>query len=194
MSPPFSRPSTAQPVINLPPVTKKLILILIGLALVDWMSDRTLTLLFAFRGLDLNPANWLRMVGYGLVHADIMHLAFNILSLAILGQVLERRIGATKMIIGLGVGCIAGAALHVMLADGGLIGISAGTGALFGVALPGAKAGRFGSYSQPIILLCLFLVFSSLLGLILPIFGGIAHIAHLGGFIAGLGLQRIWRV
>ena len=183
------RPS-GPPVLNLPPFTKIVILVLIGLFVVDGLTGGMLTGLLVFRGLGLDPWSILTMVGYGLVHADIAHLAMNLVGVAILGKVLEPRLGAVRLVAVMALGTVAGALVHALVSSGYLIGVSAGVGALYGVALPGARQGRFGPSSRLIVLLAMLFVIVSLVGLVLPFMGGVAHAAHLGGFLGGLAVSQ----
>ena len=130
------------------------------------------------------------MGSYGLVHADLAHLAMNLVGVAVLGKVLEPRIGGRRLLLLLLIGTAAGAAVHAAIDHGYLIGISAGVGALYGTALPAARNGRFGAFDRLIVLLAMLFVLVSLAGLLLPIMPGVAHAAHLGGFLAGLLLSH----
>ena len=177
--------------INLPPGTKLIILTLGGIFLADWFSGGNLSHIFVFRGLGFDFRSLVSLFTYGLFHADLGHLAMNAVGVAILGKVLEPRIGTAWILALLAIGTAAGALAHTLISSGYLIGISAGVGALYGAAFPAARQGKLGAYSRLIVLLSMFFLVVSVLGLILPLMTGIAHIAHLGGFLSGLLFSRI---
>lgn len=190
------RPTGGPAAINLPPTTKMIIFVLAFFYALDWLTGqlsgyRWLAEFLAFRGLGSDPLSILRLGTYALVHADLGHLALNVVGVAVLGKVLEPVLGARKLIAMLVVGAATGAVVHILLGETGyLIGISAGVGALYGVALPPARAGYFGRFDQPVILLALFFVITSMIGLVFGFMGNVAHAAHLGGFLAGLLLSH----
>lgn len=182
--------SSHPPAINLPPATKVVALVLVVIHVLDWISGGAIARYCVFTGLRFSLHSLITLFTYALIHANPGHLAMNIVSLAILGKVLEPRIGARWLVIMLAMGSGVGAIVHTLISSGYLIGISAGVGALYGVALPGAKTGRFGPYDRLIILLSILFVAVSVLGLMLPILPGVAHAAHLGGFLAGLFMSH----
>lgn len=181
--------------INLPPVTKNIILVLAVIYALDWFvgattGSRTIASFLAFYGLGSDPLSLMRLFTYSLVHFDLAHLGMNVVGIAVLGKVLEPALGRNKLIGVLALGSAAGAIVHIALGGHAiLIGVSAGVGALYGVALPPAWQGYFGRFDKPIILLAMFFVITSVLGLVTGFMGGIAHAAHLGGFLAGLLLS-----
>jgi len=177
------------PILNLPPTTRWTIAALTVVWLLDVATNHMLTGLFAFRGIH-DARSIVTMGSYGLVHADLAHLAMNLVGVAVLGKVLEPRIGGRRLLLLLLIGTAAGAAVHAAIDHGYLIGISAGVGALYGTALPAARNGRFGAFDRLIVLLAMLFVLVSLAGLLLPIMPGVAHAAHLGGFLAGLLLSH----
>jgi len=182
--------------INLPPATTTIIFVLAVFYALDWLTGqlsgyRWLAEFMAFRGLGADPLSIMRLATYALVHADLGHLALNVVGVAVLGKVLEPVVGAGRLVAILVIGAAAGAVVHILLGETGyLIGVSAGVGALYGVALLPARAGYFGRLDQPVILLAMFFVITSMLGLLFGFMGNIAHAAHLGGFFAGLALSR----
>ncbi|MEZ5823797.1 MAG: rhomboid family intramembrane serine protease [Geminicoccaceae bacterium] len=182
--------SSGPPAFNLPPTTRMIALVLIGIHVIDWFAGGAIARYAAFGGLDFSLHSIVSLFTYALVHADLGHLAMNLVGIAIMGKVLEPRIGGDWLLIMIALGSAAGAIVHILVSSGWLIGVSAGVGALYGVALPGAKNGRFGTYDRLVILLSMLFVGISLLGLVLPVMGGVAHAAHLGGFLAGLFMSQ----
>lgn len=196
----FKRPEPERPpaqpaAVNLPPITKIIIAGLIAIFAVDWLIGeltglRWIASYLAFYGLAADPLAIAQLFTYALIHNDLAHLAMNIVGIAVLGKVLEPAIGAGKMFMLLAIGSAAGAIVQIGI--GGptiLIGISAGVGALYGVALPPAWRGYFGRLDRAVIILALFFLATSLFGLVTGFLGNIAHAAHIGGLLAGLLLS-----
>ena len=122
------------------------------------------------------------------VHANIAHIAFNLLALAYLGGFAERSVGIPRyLVIYLAAG-VAGALLHGVIASfvlgqGSSILIGA-SGAISGIMGITAALGDIrGYYWLAIQILFAFVgSFASL---------SIAFMAHVGGFIAGLLLTKL---
>ncbi len=129
-------------------------------------------------------------VTYMFVHAGVTHLAFNMLMLFFLGNRVERHLGGRKffnlyMLSGLG-----GAALSFVFARG--IAIVGASGAVYGVVLayamfwPRETLWIFGIIpAQPRALAAIMLIMG-LLGGFDRVSDGIAHFAHLGGFLGAV--------
>jgi len=132
---------------------------------------------------------------YAFLHGGIMHLALNGVMLAVMGQVLERRLGRLNFFSIFAAGAIGGAILHALVAglpEIPLVGASAGVGALYGAGLVLHKRGiSLGPNTQILMALTAFFVITNLLGLVLPILSQVAYIAHLGGFVTGI-LVTAW--
>ncbi len=75
---------------------------------------------------------WWRLIGGGFLHANILHIATNMLSLFFIGRIVEPAIGSLRTCLIYGVSLAAGS-LGVMLVDpsGATLGAS---GAIFGLA------------------------------------------------------------
>lgn len=135
---------------------------------------------------------------YGILHAGLMHLAMNMISLAAIARELNRMIGAGAMALSYALSQIAaGAAFAVMVPDGGpMVGAS---GAVFGLAgtLIGYAAinlhRRRRSMTPLLRSVGMILALNVALTLLMP---QIAWQAHLGGAVlgaaigAGLALRR----
>jgi membrane associated rhomboid family serine protease len=123
---------------------------------------------------------WYRLVSAGFLHFGILHIAFNMLLLFQLGQLLERAVGRTQFVL-LYVAALLGGSLGVLIIDSS--GITGGaSGAVFGL-LAAAAVGLhrrgvnvFSTGIGTTLLLNLFLTFA------IP---GISIGGHIGGAVAG---------
>jgi membrane associated rhomboid family serine protease len=122
------------------------------------------------------------------IHANIAHIAFNLLALAYLGGFAERSIGIPRYLLIYLVAGVAGALLHGVIASfilgqGSSILIGA-SGAISGIMGITAALGDIrGYYWLAIQILFAFVgSFASI---------SIAFMAHVGGFIAGLLLTKL---
>lgn len=152
---------------------------------------------------------------YSLLHADLVHLAINVLWMASFGSALAIRFGAGRFFLMFALGSIAGAAAHyiVMPNDNApLIGASAGVAAMMAATLrfaftPGGPLAGGGSRPESFmvpapplleamanrrvfVFVVLWFALNYFVGAgILDIAGegsSIAWQAHIGGFLAGL--------
>lgn len=133
------------------------------------------------------------------IHADFMHLAFNVIMTLALGMFFERTHGTKRAVVFFWLCALAGAAVFFALRPEGrepLVGASAGLSGLFAAliimiadmkrvqnALP--VPNKYGAWPM----LAFWLVLMTVIGLI----GGgrsIAWQAHLGGFVAGIGVYH----
>lgn len=140
------------------------------------------------------PGHLLTMfVTYGFLHAGLLHLGMNMLSLVAIARELHRLIGPRRMAVVYAVSQVAAALLFaVMTPDGGpMIGAS---GAIFGLAgaLIGCAAVTGWRRRRPLGQLwrgvALMVVLNVALTVLMP---SIAWEAHLGGAVAGL-LMGAW--
>jgi membrane associated rhomboid family serine protease len=179
----------------LTPVVKRLLFANVAVFLVTWMVPGPIEEWLAF-----SPHNLSRFWGvftYMFVHAGFGHLFFNMLALFFFGPPLEARWGGREffqyyLICGLG-----GVLLSFLLAPSGIVGASA---AIYGIMLAFALAWP----DAPIYIWGIFPVQAKWLMtalFVLTLFsafggggGGIAHMAHLGGIVAGfVYLKADWR-
>lgn len=131
----------------------------------------------------------LSMATYTMLHAGLVHLAFNGAALLGLGALLSRRISAWRVILAIFVTSFAGALAFGLIADtaGPLVGASGGLFGLLGVlkqwefttlrSAPHLDRKPFWRSLLGLVLLNVVLAFAS--------GGALAWQAHLGGFIAG---------
>jgi membrane associated rhomboid family serine protease len=133
-------------------------------------------------------------ITYMFLHGGLTHIAFNMLALFFFGPRVEDRIGSRAFTILYFLSGISGALLSFALSDAAIIGASAG---VFGVTLafayywPDAIIHVWGIIPVParmmVILTTVFSLWSGLGGR----GGGIAHFAHLGGYV-GAYLYLKW--
>lgn len=134
------------------------------------------------------------LLTYSFLHGDIWHIAFNMLGLFFFGPRLEMRLGGKRFLWLYGLGAFGGAALSFVFAPhAAVIGAS---GALFGVLVgyahfwPRDPIYIWGIVPvQARVLVIFFALLSFWLGFGQAA-GGIAHFAHLGGFVAGYAYVR----
>jgi membrane associated rhomboid family serine protease len=137
-------------------------------------------------------------ITYMFVHAGFGHIFFNMISLLVLGPRVEDRLGSSRFITLYTVSGLSGAALSALLQpEAAIVGAS---GAVFGVMLAYA---RFWPRTQ-LLIWGIFPVSARTLVVILTVLsiaGGrgfsltgsnIAHFAHLGGFLGGWLMLRIY--
>jgi rhomboid protease GluP len=122
------------------------------------------------------------------IHANIAHLAFNILALIYLGGYAERAVGILRYILIYIIAGISGALFYGAISTfilgsghGVLIGASGAISGMLGIA---AAAGNTRAYYW-LILQIVFAIVGSFTAI------QIAFTAHIGGFIAGLLLTKV---
>jgi membrane associated rhomboid family serine protease len=196
---------------RLPPVTKGLLIANGLMFLLHWLlgNDRFATLVLWPPGIDGNPFSqgflpW-QILTYGFLHGSFMHLAFNMLTLAMFGSQVEYVWGPRRFLTFYLV-CVVGAALCQLvvgwwtLSQGGeaypTLGASGGIFGLllaYGLLFPNQRVMLL---FPPIpmkarTLVILYAVAELLFGLNgwQP---GVAHFAHLGGMLFGWLLIRYW--
>lgn len=198
------------PLINLPPATKYLLLILIGihLALAFLVSDEMKGYILFNYG--FTPAIWTGQSAFGFsvqalvspvtyifLHGGFMHLAMNVAMLMAFGAGIEQWMGAKRFLFFFFICGIAAAFVEMIIhpfSEFPVIGASGAESGLFAAILILLQAqgrlptGKYGIWP--------FAVFWILISVILGLVGGrlaggeIAWAAHLGGFIAGFVLLR----
>lgn len=191
--------------INLPPLTLILLVIMIVVYGVTLFApadvERWAIVHFAFIPaawfVDLWPA-WSLAVSpltYAFLHGGLLHLALNGVMLAVMGQVLERKLGRLSFFSVFAAGAIGGAFVHGLIGGSPevpLVGASAGVGALYGAGVVLHNKGMsLGPNTQTLMALAAFFVVVNLLGIVMPMFSRIAYVAHLGGFLTGI-LVTAW--
>lgn len=126
---------------------------------------------------------WFRLISYGFIHTDFIHLAMNSLALINLGNFMERIYGWKKFTITILMGILVGG-MFVFVAQGNtmVVGISAGLYAVLGVMI--VYLVETGLIKQRQIQAQLWrLVMVNLMINLIP---QVSYIGHLGGFVAGV--------
>ena len=148
-------------------------------------------------------SQWWTLGSYMFVHGGLLHLALNMYSLWLFGPRLEAELGAPRFAALYAWSGLGGVALHAVFGGAGfLIGAS---GAVFGVMLayallwPDDEVLFFGVLPLRVMTLVLLLGGVNLLQGMATAGSGVAHFAHLGGFLfawlfmrapSALGLDR----
>lgn len=202
-----------EPAINLPPVTKIILAVLIGIHIVvsvvlNPMQHYWILMHFGFvpawYGGNM-PLSWPAVVSpftYAFLHGSWLHLGMNTVMLAAFGAGIERWMGARRMIVFM-ILCSLGSALaHLALnwgSDQVVVGASGAISGMFMAALMmlyersgTMPVGRFGFLP----LIAIWIIISIMFGVI----GGpegesVAWAAHVGGFLTGfLFLKPVMRL
>jgi membrane associated rhomboid family serine protease len=190
-----------QPILNIPPATKALLIINIvvhGLRmLLPPALDDTVIENFGFI-----PARYTVPGAFGrtalvapithqFLHGNLAHLAVNMVALLAFGAGVERRFGGARMAAFTLLCGIAGAAVHFAVYPHSVdpvIGASGAISGLFGAVLRfQVSSGRCNGSLWPLVGLFLVLnVVTGVTGIGAPEGETVAWVAHMGGFVAGL--------
>lgn len=197
--------------IDLPPVTRALLISNVGIFLLQQMFPEALVIHFALwpfgseslsDGTVLGFQVW-QLVSYGFLHGGMTHLLFNMLALWMFGGAIERLFGSRPFAIYY-IACVIGAAIAQLIVieffTGGFYPTLGASGGVFGLLL------AFGMMfpHQRIMLLFppipmpawVFVTGYGAVELFLGVTGsqaGVAHFAHLGGMAAGFAIIQYWR-
>jgi membrane associated rhomboid family serine protease len=186
---------------QLPPVTKALILICVGVFSVQQLLPQAFDSLFALW--PLQSGNFLpwQLLSYAFLHGSLTHLFFNMLALWMFGAEIERLWGGKRYLQFLLASALAAAAVQLLwtLVIGSRYPTVGASGATFGLLL------AFGMmFPNRMIMLLIPPIpmkakyFVAIFGTLELVFGvtggsGIAHFAHLGGMLGGFLMIRYWR-
>lgn len=207
-------PHDDEPLINLPPVTKKLCILILAGFLIPWGLGATgfqepgLHILNYF---SFMPARFsgempflittiLTPVTYTFLHGGWMHLILNTAMLVAFGTGVERWMGGRNMLSLFLASSVAGAGLHFLLdyetasymigASGGISGLFAGVLVMLRHTMRQGRSGQAPSLLPFIILwVVISLAFGAMGG---PGGSSIAWAGHLGGFFFGLAMMKFW--
>ncbi len=202
-----------EPVLNLPPATKLLgLLILLAFIVQEYL----LPLILSTDGADslvynlaFVPARYtgqdpldiyavVSPITHLFLHGGWMHLGMNLLSLLAFGSALEQWLGKRRMLLVYFASALGGVLLHLAVyphMEAPMVGASGAISGLFGAILvamndrQSSGRGRFGQIVPFIVvwvIMCAGLSFFGLPG----VNGQIAWAPHIGGFITGLALCR----
>ena len=142
-----------------------------------------------------------QLITFQFLHGSFLHLIFNLLALWFFGRFVEQVLGARRYLFAyLGCGALGGLLQGVLMLllpqnyGGVLVGASAGTSALFAIfaRLESQSVVRW-NFMLPIRAQTLLTasLFIALFFTLVPADGGVAHAAHLGGLLAGIGFVRL---
>jgi len=195
-------PPARQPILNVPPITKALLIVNVAVHVLRLLLpahlDDALVSTFAFipaRYTLADGLGWPALVDpitYQFLHANFIHLGVNMLALLAFGSGVERRIGGWRMLVFFLVCGVVSALAHLAAYPSTpepIVGASGAISGLFGGVLrfqfgaaPGRRRGLW-----PIIILWIAVNFVvGQTGMPGADSAPIAWVAHLGGFLAGL--------
>ena len=176
----------------------KINLVIIACILVSllfWVSDLNfITQNFAFSGENLLNGKVWTIVTALFLHADILHLAGNMIFLYAFGNVLEKEVGAGKTYLAFFVGGVLAFLLGVFFYDPQvyMIGASAAIFTLTAVVLL-VKPLKFSFlFFMPLGLVAVIYIIYNVLAVQSNIEGNIAYISHVIGFAIGIPLGIAW--
>jgi len=164
-------------------------------SLLFWVSDLNfITQNFAFSGENLLNGKVWTIVTALFLHADILHLAGNMIFLYAFGNVLEKEVGAGKTYLAFFVGGVLAFLLGVFFYDPQvyMIGASAAIFTLTAVVLL-VKPLKFSFlFFMPLGLVAVIYIIYNVLAVQSNIEGNIAYISHVIGFAIGIPLGIAW--
>lgn len=192
--------------INLPPVTKIMLSMIIGVHLAVFLlgllNSDLVDKIYGYGG--FTPAVWsgdilfqwwtpLTLLSFSFLHGGWLHLAMNTLMLAAFGSGIEKWLGPRRMLQVFVVSSVCALIAHFVFnlhSGSTVIGISGGISGFFGALLimmrqQNALGNTRNSLMPFIIIWIIATVAFGMLGA--PDGGDIAWVAHLGGFFGGLG-------
>jgi membrane associated rhomboid family serine protease len=187
--------SPHQPAFNLPPMTKWLLAVNVGVYLLRLILpaglDDSLVFDLGFVPLRYHAGEWLSWpavvspITYQFLHASLLHLGVNMLALVAFGAGVEQRVSGGRFLVFYLLCGIAGAAAQFVVApnaDDLLIGASAAISGLFGAIL------RFRVARQGIWLIVVIWLVTDVVTGVSGVGSAepVAWVAHLGGFATGL--------
>jgi membrane associated rhomboid family serine protease len=138
------------------------------------------------------PARPWTVVTYLFLHADLWHLVFNMLGLYFFGPRLEARLGGRRFLTLYFVSGVTGALLSLWTPHAAIVGASGATfGVFLGYALywPRDRVWIWGIVPIEAWLLVVVMTLLALYGGLTG-GGGVAHLAHLGGFLGGFAYLK----
>ena len=189
---------------GMPPATRTLILINVGVYVLEKLSPNLMLGLFALWPLGTPNFHFWQLITYGFLHdpSTLAHIFFNMFALFMFGRALEQYWGARRFVIYYLI-CVLAAAVTQLVVEVGTgvqeetIGASGG---IFGVLLAFAwYFPRVPLFIIPIPIPIPAWLFVTGYALIELFFGvtnreaGVAHFAHLGGLLGGALAILYWR-
>ncbi|HUJ53917.1 MAG TPA: rhomboid family intramembrane serine protease [Steroidobacteraceae bacterium] len=194
--------------LGMPPATRALILINVGVYLLEKVAPDLMLGLFALWPLHTPLFRPWQLISYAFLHdpTNLAHIFFNMFALFMFGRALESYWGARRFVLYYLI-CVLAAALTQLAVQGGVSGVTepeptlGASGGVFGVLLAFAwyfPRQRLFLIPIPVpIPAWLFVPAYGLLELVLGVTGrqqSVAHFAHLGGMLGGLLCILYWRM
>ena len=192
---------------NITPITKNIIILnVIVFILSNTFLPQMYYFLVAYFPLAPEFKSW-QIITHMFMHGGIMHIAFNMLTLASFGPLLERFLGEKKYILlyflsGLGAYALNSLWIYYEMLNNGNefmnVAMLGASGAIFGVVA------AFTALYPNAEMMIMFIPFPIKAKILLPIVivgsiylginnvGGVAHFAHIGGALVGYILIKIW--
>jgi membrane associated rhomboid family serine protease len=131
-------------------------------------------------GPNVAAGDWWRPITVGFVHANLIHVGFNMLLLYLLGQMLEPAMGRLRFFAAYALSLMGGSALILLMApDQRTVGASGAVFGLMGAAIIGLRARGVDPFQTgigPLLIMNLVITF------VMP---GISIAGHIGGLLAG---------
>lgn len=202
--------SAAEPMINMPPVTKYLLGIMLGMYFLtgvilsseqsDWVIGEFGFIPERFNSGEFDPFMIVSPLTHMLLHGGWMHVTLNLFMLAAFGSGVERWLGSKRTLILFIASGLFGAAAHYILNTTSaypMIGASGGLSGLFAGAIvmlnrgQREMGGKFGILPFALLWIGLSIGFGMLGG---PDGSMIAWAAHVGGFLGGFLVLKLMRV
>lgn len=198
------------PLINLPPATKYLAGLIVACHLALWLAAQYLPLNtdaiyndFGFvsarwTGEEILPArSLLSLVTVNFLHGGWFHLIINTVTLIAFGAGIEKLLGAKDMLIIFFASSALALLTHLAVSPSSIepvIGASGGISGLFGAILIVLRhAGKLNGSNQNLLpMIVLWIVLTIGFGMMgAPDGSSIAWVAHIGGFLGGLGIAAL---
>ncbi len=202
--------NAAEPMINMPPVTKYLLGIILLTHLVvhyalspeqqDWVFMNLGFVPERFNAHPFAPTVLASLVTHMFLHGGWMHVVMNLLMLAAFGSGVERWLGARRLLILCTASAFFGVAAHYLLnthSEFPMIGASGALSGLFAAAIvmlsrgQREMGGKVGILPFALIWIGLSIAFGMLGG---PDGSMIAWAAHVGGFLGGFLVLKFMKV
>lgn len=187
---------------RLPPATRALILINVGVFLLEQLAPDALLRSFALWPLASHQFEPWQLLSYAFLHGSVAHIFFNMFALYMFGGLLEQYWGARRLVLYYLVCALSAGltqlAVQQLFAGTGEPTIGA-SGGVFGILLafawyfPWQRVGVYFIIPMPAWL------FVTLYGLVELFYGvtgsqqSVAHFAHLGGMLGGALCILYWR-
>jgi membrane associated rhomboid family serine protease len=171
-----------------------LVLVCVAVSLLFWISGESEIGQFAFSTQNLIEGRWWTLITALFIHADILHLAGNMLFLYAFGNSLENEVGTAKTFLAFFLGGILSFLLGVFFyaPTDLLIGASAAIFTLTAVVLL-VKPLKFSFiFLMPLGLVAIIYIVYNIVAVQTGLEGNIAYISHVIGFAIGIPLGLAW--